>query len=195
MITLHGSTTSPYVRRLRIVLHDSVSHLPFTLQRVQVFETAYRAAYATLNPVMKVPTLVDGDVTLYDSNVIAEYLYDKGNVPFLSITQKNTLSVINGLLDGLVQVLILSREGVDKDTAPTYIGLQQSRAELCLSHLDALCEAGEFDEWHYASISLFTALDWIAFRAMATFEHHSHLRAFYHAQITRESVTSTDPRS
>lgn len=187
---LYGSTTSPYVRRLRLLLQD----VDYEFQKVQVFQVEYREDFAKINPVMKVPALVDGDMTLFDSNVIAEYLHDKLDKPFLSITQKNVLATINGVLDSLVQVMILSREGISAEQAPTYVGLQEERAQLCFAYLEYLLEAGEFSEWDFLSISLYTTLDWIAFRQMSDWSAYPKLEAFYTRHQKRDDVIQTDPR-
>ena len=187
---LYGSTTSPYVRRLRILLQG----VDYEFQRVQVFQDEYRDDFAKINPIMKVPALIDGSTTLFDSNVIAEYLHDKLDKPFLSLEQKNILATINGVLDSLVQVMILSREHVTAEQAPTYIGLQKERAQLCFAYLERLVEAGEFGKWDFLCISLYTTLDWIAFRQMSDWSIYPNLNQFYTRHQQRKDVVSTDPR-
>ena len=187
---LYGSTTSPYVRRIRLMLQG----VDYEFQRTQVFQEEYREDFAKINPIMKVPALIDGDTTLFDSNVIAEHLHKKLDKPFLSITQKNVLATINGVLDSLVQVMILSREGISAEQAPTYVSLQEERAQLCFAYLEHLLEAGEFSEWDFLSISLYTTLDWIAFRQMSDWSVYPNLNTFYARHHQRKDVIQTDPR-
>lgn len=187
---LYGSTTSPYVRRIRLMLQG----VDYEFQRTQVFQEEYREDFAKINPIMKVPALIDGDTTLFDSNVIAEYLQDKLGQPFLSIEQKNILATINGVLDSLVQVMILSREQITAEQAPTYVGLQRNRAQLCFVYLEGLLETGEFAYWDYLSISLYTTLDWIAFRQMSDWSVYPNLNTFYARHHQRNDVIQTDPR-
>jgi glutathione S-transferase len=68
---LIGSVTSPYVRKVRVVLAEKKLDYVFELENVWSSDTRIAAS----NPLGKVPCLVmeDGS-TMYDSRVIAEYL-------------------------------------------------------------------------------------------------------------------------
>ncbi len=68
---LIGSVTSPYVRKVRVVLAEKKLDYVFELENVWSPETKIMAS----NPLGKVPCLVmeDGS-SMYDSRVIAEYL-------------------------------------------------------------------------------------------------------------------------
>ena len=70
MLKVHGVHGSPFVRKVLIVLemkgipYEIVTQMPFTGD----------AKYKALNPLGKIPTLVDGALTLGDSKVICRYL-------------------------------------------------------------------------------------------------------------------------
>ena len=68
---LHGSRTSPYVRKVRIVMLEKRIECDFVEDNVWSADTT-----VTLhNPLTKVPVLVlDDGMALYDSRVIVEYL-------------------------------------------------------------------------------------------------------------------------
>ena len=68
---LHGSTTSPYVRKVRIVMVEKRIECDFVEENVWTADSK-----VTLhNPLTKIPVLVlDDGMPLYDSRVIAEYL-------------------------------------------------------------------------------------------------------------------------
>ncbi len=68
---LYGSRTSPYVRKVRIVMIEKRIECDFLEENVWSADTT-----VTLhNPLTKVPVLVlDDGITLYDSRVIVEYL-------------------------------------------------------------------------------------------------------------------------
>ena len=68
---LHGSRTSPYVRKVRIVMVEKRIECDFVEENVWNADTA-----VTLhNPLTKIPVLVlDDGMALYDSRVVAEYL-------------------------------------------------------------------------------------------------------------------------
>jgi glutathione S-transferase len=67
---LHGASGSPFVRKVQVALalkglpYEQIQQLPFTRD----------AEYRKINPLGKIPTLQDGDITICDSTVICEYL-------------------------------------------------------------------------------------------------------------------------
>ncbi len=68
---LYGSRTSPYVRKVRIVMIEKRIECDFVEENVWSADTS-----VTLhNPLTKIPVLVlDDGMALYDSRVVAEYL-------------------------------------------------------------------------------------------------------------------------
>lgn len=70
MIKVYGVHGSPFVRKVLIALE--FKGLPYEI--VQQMPFARDAEYLKLNPLGKVPTLVDGGLTLGDSKVICRYL-------------------------------------------------------------------------------------------------------------------------
>ena len=72
MIKVHGVHGSPYVRKVFIALdikdvrYEIVKQMPFSGD----------TEYLKINPLGKVPSLVDGDLTMCDSKVICQYLED-----------------------------------------------------------------------------------------------------------------------
>jgi len=72
MIKVHGVHGSPFVRKVLIgmrikgIEYEQVPQMPF----------ARDAQYQKINPLGKIPTLQDGDITLCDSKVICQYLED-----------------------------------------------------------------------------------------------------------------------
>ena len=79
MLQVHGVHGSPFVRKVLITLelkgleYEMVTQMPFTGDE----------DYKKLNPLGKIPTLVDGDLTLGDSKVICRYLESAyPDVPF-----------------------------------------------------------------------------------------------------------------
>jgi glutathione S-transferase len=68
---LIGAVTSPYVRKVRIVMAEKKLDYQFVLEDVWAAETAIQES----NPLGKVPCLVmEGGEALFDSRVIVEYL-------------------------------------------------------------------------------------------------------------------------
>ena len=68
---LIGSATSPYVRKVRIVMAEKKLDFQFILEDVWAANTTITAS----NPLGKVPCLVmEGGEAVFDSRVIVEYL-------------------------------------------------------------------------------------------------------------------------
>ncbi len=70
MIKVHGVYGSPFVRKVLVILE--IKGVPYELVPQMPF--ARDENYQKLNPLGKIPTLVDGDLTLGDSKVICRYL-------------------------------------------------------------------------------------------------------------------------
>jgi RNA polymerase-associated protein len=72
-MTLFSNPTCPHSHRVRIVLAEK----GISLDVVDVETTSLPEDLLDLNPYNSVPTLVDRDLVLYDSRVIAEYLDER----------------------------------------------------------------------------------------------------------------------
>ena len=78
----HG--LSPYSAKVRIALDEkgiAYEEIALPLRRAGI--TAKPKELLAANPRAQVPTLLDGDVTLYDSTVIVEYLEETQPEPHL----------------------------------------------------------------------------------------------------------------
>jgi len=77
MIKLYSIALSPWARKVRIALYEK--GLPFT--KIDIPHDAAGnlikpAEFLAANPRGRVPTLIDGNVTVYESTVVLEYLED-----------------------------------------------------------------------------------------------------------------------
>ena len=70
MIKVHGVHGSPFVRKVLIALE--IKNIPYKIVPQMPF--SQDEEYLKTNPLGKIPTLVDGDLTLGDSKVICRYL-------------------------------------------------------------------------------------------------------------------------
>ena len=80
MVVLYEHPLSPYAQKVKIALGEkgiSFESLLPDLLGVKLSE------FAPLNPLLEVPTQVDGDVAVFDSTVILEYLEDRWPTPAL----------------------------------------------------------------------------------------------------------------
>lgn len=70
MLKVYGVHGSPFVRKVLIAL--DIKNIEFEIVKQMPF--ARDLNYQKINPLGKIPTLVDGDLTLGDSKVICKYL-------------------------------------------------------------------------------------------------------------------------
>ncbi|HEU4344490.1 MAG TPA: glutathione S-transferase family protein [Candidatus Binatia bacterium] len=76
MIKLYDFKSSPNCQRVKVVLEEK--KLPYETVPIDLRKKEQKTPqYLQLNPYGKVPSLADGDVVLYESCIINEYLEDK----------------------------------------------------------------------------------------------------------------------
>ena len=106
---LIGSMTSPYVRKVRIVMAEKKLDYQFVLEDVWAADTSMPDA----NPLGKVPCLVmEGGEVVFDSRVIVEYLDTLSPVGKLIPVQGRERAEVKtweALADGVVDAAILAR--------------------------------------------------------------------------------------
>ncbi|MDH3563643.1 MAG: glutathione S-transferase N-terminal domain-containing protein, partial [Gammaproteobacteria bacterium] len=73
MMTLYSGTTDPWSHRTRIVLFEK----DIECQIFDVDVNKKPRELGELNPYNQVPTMVDRDLVLYESNIINEYLDER----------------------------------------------------------------------------------------------------------------------
>ena len=80
MLTLYDHPLSPYAQKVRIALREKGQ--PFGAPLPGGLGAGGAAGdFAAANPRMEVPTLIDGDVAIFDSTIILEYIEDKWPSP------------------------------------------------------------------------------------------------------------------
>jgi glutathione S-transferase len=106
---LIGSTTSPYVRKVRIVMAEKKLDYQFVIEDVWAEATSM----ADANPLGKVPCLVmEGGEAVFDSRVIVEYLDTLSPVGKLipsSGRERAEVKTWEALADGLLDASVLAR--------------------------------------------------------------------------------------
>ena len=106
---LIGSTTSPYVRKVRIVMAEKKLDYQFVIENVWADDTTI----STSNPLGKVPCLVmEGGEAVFDSRVIVEYLDTLSPVGKLIPAQGRERAEVKtweALADGLMDAGLLVR--------------------------------------------------------------------------------------
>lgn len=188
---LIGSSTSPFVRRIRILLANT----QHTYTELDIYAGG-RNALAQQTPIMKIPVLVDKGMHLYDSRVIARYLQQEHGLGRpLNWEEENQLTLIDGALDSLVVLLLSQRSGLDTEADAMYYRLQKERISSTLSALEESLNQGQFSEWDYPDICLYSLVDWASFRELIELNDYPQLQQFRERFCGRDEVLATDPRS
>ncbi|MEO6293966.1 MAG: glutathione S-transferase N-terminal domain-containing protein [Burkholderiaceae bacterium] len=109
MLKLIGATTSPYVRKVRIVMAEKKLDYAFVEENVWAADTTISHA----NPLGKVPCLImEAGEALFDSRVIVEYLdilSPVGKLIPVSGRERAEVKTWEALADGLLDAAILTR--------------------------------------------------------------------------------------
>jgi glutathione S-transferase len=187
---LFGSLSSPFVRRLRLLLVDQ----PYEFVSLNIFEAAGRETLVQYNPTRKVPMLEDGELIIFDSGVIFRYLCQKLQLPVLTWPQENQLTLINAVNDSLVEILLCQRSGFDTSSDKLFFNLQHERVQGTLQVLEQAVVDGQFATWDYLAISLYCLLDWAEFRQLADLSGYPALQSFLQSSKHQPGVAQTDPK-
>lgn len=180
-LTLIGSTTSPYVRKLRIYMH--YNQIPFEFKSINYLTPEDGKFLKELNPINKIPVLLINQKPLFDSRMIYQYLNRElialGKVKADTIDDENALSEIDGFLETAVNLFSLRRAGIDlKNPNNAYIEKQIARLDLILKSLSNWIKTEKANSWNYHTMSLYAALEWASFREMILLDGYSELKTF-----------------
>jgi glutathione S-transferase len=200
---LIGALTSPYVRKVRIVMAEK--KLDFQL----VLEDVWNSDQVLVsNPLGKVPCLVmEGGEAVFDSRVIVEYLDTLSPVGKLipqAGRERAEVRTWEALADGLVDASILARleatwKGrADGERSQAWIDRQMSRVD---SALQALARGLGDRPWcvgnhlTLADIATGCALGYLDFRfpQVAWRQHHPNLGRLADKLAARPSFADTQP--
>ncbi len=167
---LIGSPTSPYVRKVRVVLAEKKIDYDFVIENVWVPETMIDQ----VNPLGKVPTLVvDDGFSVYDSRVIVEYLDSRAPTNRLipdSGRDRTEVKIWEALCDGLQDAAILmlhENKRPEAQRSPAWLTRQAHKVDQALA---AMSQQLGKNTWCFgksfslADISLGVALGYMAFR-------------------------------
>lgn len=172
-LTLIGSYTSPYVRKLRLFMHGKAN---CEFKRVDYLNPEEQKYLLSKNPINKIPVLIHQDQLIFESRIIYRYLNSLLNVEKdLTITQENTLSMIDALMDSTILLFMMNRGGITIDDNVPFIKKQHDRIHHLMEELSKV----SFNEWNFLSMSLYSYLDWAHFRSMVDIENYPILKQFH----------------
>jgi glutathione S-transferase len=193
---LIGSKTSPYVRKVRVILAErSIAH-EFVDDNVWSPETKVTA----FNPLTKVPALVlDDGETLYDSRVIAEYLDALSGGGFVPKDARERALVRRdeALGDGISDAGILARLERQRDPArqdPAWIARQLGKVDAGVKAVSRIVAARRGAPMTLGDIACACALLWVDFRMPELgWRKDAALKAWIEPIEARPSFAATKP--
>ncbi len=186
---LIGSTTSPYVRRIRILLDEE----RYDFINLNIYGEG-RDTLRKSNPALKIPVLEDDGQEIYDSRIIARYISAKQGRDPLTWDQQNQLTLIDGANDSAVTLLLSQKSGIDTNQDLMFFNLQRERIMTTLRTLAAMVDDGQFATWNYPAICLYCLVDWLEFRELVDWSGLESLLAFRDKRKHKPWVAETDPR-
>lgn len=193
---LLGTTTSPYTRKVRILLKAAAPAHQF----IDTRSKEGLALLAEVAPLGKIPVLLcdGGAPVLADSSLISHWLWTTSADPLraagwdldpLAWEDRALQVVVEGSLDAAINHRYLRQDGF---ADAGYIAKQRQRVERTLSWLD-----GRFifrRPLGAAALSLGCALDWIVFRNVVELSRWAGLTAFREAWIASGVGAGSEPR-
>jgi glutathione S-transferase len=196
---LYYSTTSPYVRKVRVVAIEK--GLADRVELVAANPWPDPAAVATVNPLGKVPTLVtDEGLALYDSPVICDYL--DALVPAAPLIPRSgsgrwqvlrCQALCDGILDAAVAIVLERR----RPEAERSMMSEQRSADAVRRSVAALASelrpaGASFD---LGQIAIAVALGYLEFRLgdLAVGAGQGAIRDWWLATRERPSLVATRP--
>lgn len=199
---LIGSLTSPYVRKIRVVLAEKKIDYDLVLDS----PWAEGNQVTALNPLGKVPVLVlDDDTTLYDSRVIAEYLDNVApNNRLIPASGRERINVrrwealADGVLDAAVAAFLESRRP-DGERSPSWIERQRGKVTQALRLMSddlgeqAWCHGNNLS---LADIAVGCTLGYVSFRLgdIHWETQYANLAQLYEKLMQRPSFAETVPQ-
>ncbi len=170
---LMGSRTSPYVRKVRIVLGEKGIDCPLIEDDVW----GATPQIGRFNPLGKVPCLLLGDGgVVYDSRVIVEYLDAVMPSPRLipeDARQRAEVRTLEALADGVMDAAVAARleqawpGRAAGERSQAWVQRQLGKIEAALPVLAARLDKGPWlcgSSMSLADVAAVTALDYLSFR-------------------------------
>lgn len=201
MMKLIGTATSPYTRKVRVVLAEKRMECEFLVDA----PNTENSTIIQYNPLGKIPALVlDDESTLFDSRVIAEYLdsASPGNRlipaekrPRIQVRRWEALA--DGCTDAAIAVLMEKRRPVEQQL-PEWIARQQGKVDRALQMMaDDLAAktwcTGDF--FTLADIAVGCCLGWLELRwpDLPWRRNHPNLARLADKLAQRQSFKDTTP--
>jgi len=198
---LIGSLSSPYVRKVRVVLAEKKMDVPLEIEDVWSAKTVIGDS----NPLGKIPVLqLDDGTCIYDSRVIVEYLDSRAPIHRLipeNGRERTEVKVWEALADGCQDAsvaILLERKRPAELQWQDWIARQARKVDAALASMsrslgkNPWCYGAKFS---LADIAVGVSLGYLLFRFPENNWQttYPNLRAHYEKLMQRESFIETVP--
>ncbi len=198
-MNLYGSLTSPYVRKVRVLLREKDIPCEFVVSNPGDPDSVV----PQYNPLGKVPVLeLDDGTTLFDSPVILEYLDALKGAPLLPLTGQERWVVLrwqalaDGILDAVVTRVLEARRPLEQQSSLTF-SQQEGKVARALVFAEQYCGDKRYllgDALTLADLSMGVALAYVDFRFPHSWRgRHARLARWFARIGTRPSFVETQP--
>lgn len=192
---LVGTPLSHFTRKIRILFHELGVDYEF-VRASSVLATS-AAAYGD-HPLRRVPTLIDGQDTVIESDHIARFVIqrhdpgDRFGVRSERVEDLNRLAVINGVMDNEVVLILAARGGLTNLDEVVYFRKLRAAIDSGLEWLNRHMR-GEAD-CDYRDIALICMWQHLLYyQLVPDLDRHSHVAARVAQLAARPSVVATAP--
>ena len=198
---LIASLTSPYVRKVRIVMAEKKLDYQMQVENVWAEDTTIQ----DFNPLGKVPCLImDDDGSLFDSRVIVEYLDTLSPVSRLIPSTGREKAAVkcwealgDGLLDAAVTI-VKENQRPEGQRSPEWIERQYNKIHAALKAMDESLGDQTFCmgvNYSLADVAVGCALGYLDFRfpQIEWRSKHPNLNRLYAKLATRQTFLDTAP--
>lgn len=154
---LYATPLSHFARKIRILLAEL--DVPHEIVYVKNLLSTDPADFGG-NPILKIPTLVDEEQWVVESDLIARYLVerhdpeDRLRVHSMNANQRNVLSMINAAMAAEVELILSARSGIEGVESIPFFQRYAEAIELCLDWLEKEGKAHWTEELGYLDIAL-----------------------------------------
>lgn len=184
---LLGSQTSPFGRRIRMLMEN----IPYEYKEINVFDTEDGLSLNKINPVNQIPVLLDGDLKIWDSRQIFNYLNFIHKLQNMSWEDENTLTAIDGAMNSAVSLLLMKRSGIKTEEPYMFVNRQKERMDSVLDYLKPYLEKEALTEWNFITMSIYCYLDWALFRNLITIDNRPECQKFLDTHSEKIIVKTT----
>ncbi|MFG1505234.1 glutathione S-transferase family protein [Halobacteriovorax sp. ZH5_bin.2] len=188
---LIGSTTSPFVRKVILVLEDL--GIPYKLEQVTSITPDGAKKIGEHNAARRIPILETEDGSVFDSTIICEYLLEKQGKQ-LDIQTKLALRLIDELCDSCIILFQQKLWKCDPNWESKFSQVQFERVKSILASLEKKVDKGGLHQME--KDWLFCVLDWLSFREVFNWKKgHLALENFYESLKDKKRYQKSAPRA